>query len=315
MFRRFSGALLVTWTVVGAIASVLAHAGFGTAPGMLAHLAPLYLSLAAPVAVAVFWGGLPWRRCIIVAGVVSLAATCLLLAPELLRDAGPKAAPEMRDQIKIIQLNALRKNADIVRVADWLIAQQPDVVTISEARHDLRDLLVERAGWKTAGAAGTLMIFTREHYVRMDRPKATRGSRVVFVNATYGTPGGPIEIVTTHFDRRVSPSVGSQALALESVVEQLPRARMILTGDFNATPWSAELRRLDRTLGLVRRDRAVGSWPAQLFGYAWPLPLMPIDHVYAGPAWATVSVERGPWVGSDHYPVIVTLRPAERSQR
>jgi endonuclease/exonuclease/phosphatase (EEP) superfamily protein YafD len=87
---------------------------------------------------------------------------------------------------------------------------------------------------------------------------------------------------------------------------------MILTGDFNATPWSAELRRLDRTLGLSRRDRGLATWPAQLSGRTWRLPFMPIDHVYAGPDWATVSVERGPWVGSDHYPVIVTLTPRKR---
>jgi endonuclease/exonuclease/phosphatase (EEP) superfamily protein YafD len=84
---------------------------------------------------------------------------------------------------------------------------------------------------------------------------------------------------------------------------------MILTGDLNTTPWSFGLQRLDRTLGLVRRDRALSTYPAQLFGRPWPLPFLAIDHVYAGPGWATVKVERGPWLGSDHYPVIVTLAP------
>lgn len=312
MTSRTCGGLLAIWALAAALASVLAHAGFGSAPGMLAHFAPFFLSAAIPLAVAAVWTRLPWRLAIVAAGIVSVVATGLLMAPELLRDAGPKAPSGRPGQIKVIQLNALRSNADIARVADWLIAERPDIVTITEARHDLRDLLVKRAGWKTAGAAGTLMIFTPRQYLRMDRPTASRGSRLAFVNATYEAPGGPIEVVTAHFNRSLGPSVAGQALGLESIVEQRPRARMILTGDFNTTPWSAELRRLDRTLGLFRRDRGLATWPAQLSGRAWRLPLMPIDHVYAGPDWATVSVERGPWLGSDHYPVIVTLAPSKR---
>ena len=41
-----------------------------------------------------------------------------------------------------------------------------------------------------------------------------------------------------------------------------------------------------------------------------PFALLPIDHVYAGPGWRTVRAERGPRLGSDHYPVIVTLAPS-----
>ena len=42
-----------------------------------------------------------------------------------------------------------------------------------------------------------------------------------------------------------------------------------------------------------------------------PLPFLAIDHVYAGAAWRTVSVERGPARGSDHFPVVVTLALSE----
>ena len=58
--------------------------------------------------------------------------------------------------------------------------------------------------------------------------------------------------------------------------------------------------------GLERRTKALFSWPAYL-GAKVPFPFLPIDHVYAGKAWRTVSVKRGPRLGSDHYPVFVTL--------
>ena len=38
-----------------------------------------------------------------------------------------------------------------------------------------------------------------------------------------------------------------------------------------------------------------------------PFPFLPIDHVYVGSAWRTVSVVAGPPIGSDHRPVVVEL--------
>ena len=84
------------------------------------------------------------------------------------------------------------------------------------------------------------------------------------------------------------------------------------------TPWSFTLKRLDRGLGIERRTHALASWPAGEFsGYRLhsPMPLVPIDHVYAGRDWRTVSVKRGPKLGSDHYPVVVTLRLGDEPQK
>jgi endonuclease/exonuclease/phosphatase (EEP) superfamily protein YafD len=81
--------------------------------------------------------------------------------------------------------------------------------------------------------------------------------------------------------------------------------RLILTGDFNSAPWSFTLRRFDRRVGLRRRTRALATWPTRRF--AMPFPFLAIDHVYAGSDWKTVSVRRGPRLGSDHFPVVVIL--------
>jgi endonuclease/exonuclease/phosphatase (EEP) superfamily protein YafD len=98
---------------------------------------------------------------------------------------------------------------------------------------------------------------------------------------------------------------------LSDLIAATGRQRLIVTGDFNSTPWSFSRRRWDQAFGLVRRERAVPTWPAQTYKHLrWlGLPYLPIDHVYAGPGWATVSVRRGPRLTSDHYPVVVTLAP------
>jgi endonuclease/exonuclease/phosphatase (EEP) superfamily protein YafD len=86
---------------------------------------------------------------------------------------------------------------------------------------------------------------------------------------------------------------------------------MIIAGDFNSTPWSFALRRQDRLFGIERRTRALATWPARTLRSEAPFPFLPIDHVYAGKGWRTVSMQRGPRLGSDHYPVIVVLQATD----
>lgn len=307
---RSIGLVLAVCALSAAGASVLALGGrLSPRLDVLAHFAPLYGLAGLAVAASAILLPVARKRTVLVLCAVAVLASGPLIVPEYLRPAGPTARPGAPGQIKIIQINALRRNTDIRRVADWLIDQDPDVVTLGEARHDLRDLLLERTSWKSAGAHGNLIVFTRGPYLKMDRPSLPPRSHLTFVNATYAHRAGPFEVVTIHFAHPTHPIVGEQIAHLERVVAARPQARMVLTGDFNATPWSQAMRRLDGSLGLVRRDRALPTWPAQVLGRPWPLPFLPIDHVYAGPGWATVKVERGPWLGSDHYPVIVTLAP------
>lgn len=294
-----------------ATAPLLGLAGRLYAPlDAFSHLAPLYLIAAGLLGAHAFLAALIARRTTLLLAFVTAAASLALIGPEYL-DRPPAAAPALPvpGQLKIIQLNALRSNHDLARVARWVNAEQPNIVTITEARHDLRDRIVRDTGWKLAGEMGNLMIFTPQVYRVMNRPDLPKGSPLTFVNATYDEPGGPVEVVTAHLGWPVDPRAPGQVRDLVSVVERLPRERMILTGDFNAAGWSQTIRHLDRRLGLIRRDQGLATWPAQMFGRPWPLPFVPIDHVYAGPAWRTVSVERGPWLGSDHYPLVVTLAP------
>ena len=68
--------------------------------------------------------------------------------------------------------------------------------------------------------------------------------------------------------------------------------------------WSHGMRRQDRMLAPLRRwTIAWFTWPARApnGNLAWRLPLLPIDHIYAGPAWGQVRLRRVPIPGSDHF--------------
>jgi len=301
--------------VAGAAAAcaVLAHGGrFSDRLDLFSHFAPIYLAAALAAALAALAIRTRLRPMTFALAGVAVVASGALIAPEYLRSAGPAAPAEAPGQVKVIQINASQDNADIARIADWVVAQRPDVLTIQEARHDLRDLIYRRTRWRISNRTGDVMIFTPDLRLQMDRKPLPPGSWINYVNATYPSRSGAFEVITTHVSWPTDPRRRRVRDDLFQVVGRLPRERMILTGDFNATPWSFVMRRQEAQLGLVRRDRAIATYPAQVLGHDWPLPVLPIDHVYAGSGWATVKVERGPNLGSDHYPLVITLAPVAR---
>ncbi|MGH6992688.1 MAG: endonuclease/exonuclease/phosphatase family protein, partial [Caulobacteraceae bacterium] len=130
--------------------------------------------------------------------------------------------------------------------------------------------------------------------------------------ASFGTGAGAFTVAATHLTWPFPPGrQQSQADRLAGELKRFDRSSLILAGDFNSTPWSFTLRRLDDQLGLVRRTHALFSWPVRTYGrrhrLSSPFPFLPIDQVYAGDSWKTVSVKLGPTLGSDHLPVIVVL--------
>lgn len=94
---------------------------------------------------------------------------------------------------------------------------------------------------------------------------------------------------------------------------------LILVGDLNTAPWSPEFMHLLHRTGL--RDSQLGfglqpSWPVfwpdarsmRRFTSWWMLPLgLPIDHVLISSGIRLISRHTGPFVGSDHLPVLVEL--------
>ena len=101
-----------------------------------------------------------------------------------------------------------------------------------------------------------------------------------------------------------------QTALLASRLAAFDRRSLIVAGDFNSTPWSFSLRRQDALFALERRTRALFTFPVRTYSryrLHAPFPLFPIDQIYAGSDWKTVSVTRGPRLGSDHLPTIAIL--------
>jgi endonuclease/exonuclease/phosphatase (EEP) superfamily protein YafD len=301
------GPPVLAGALICALAAGLAQLGRRSAGwDLLTHGAPLYLAIgAATLALALVFHD-RWRLLALVFGAAAALGGLLLMAPEYLRAPPPKAASGAPGALKVIQLNAWGGRGGAGRIADWVAAQHPDIVVMQETTRPLRDAVLAKSGLVLTGGRTNVAIFSRQPPLDITRPSNDFEGPMMLNGATFETAAGPATVLGVHYPWPTERDRMIGAPDLVRAVRAYPTATTILVGDFNSTPWSFQRQAEDRDFGLIRRTRALFSWPA------WPrlpVPLMPIDHVYAGAAWATVSVSRGPRLGSDHYPVVVVLAP------
>ncbi len=248
-------------------------------------------------------------------GAATLLGGAVLMGPDLWAAWRFKPATPAASDLKIVQFNVWHENRTPEKSLAWILAQDADVVIIEEGAGSAWPLVKSlRAAYPFAscerGSSCETWIFSRKKMIArggipMDGPYLSAAW------ATLADAKGPFTVTGVHYTWPV-PAGPQQAQGrkLAQMIAKFGAKSTILTGDFNSTPWSFTLKRQDKTLGLRRWTRALPSWPAGKFSrvMAAPAPFLPIDHVYAGSEWHAVRVERGPALGSDHRPVVVTLR-------
>ena len=224
--------------------------------------------------------------------------------PVLSNPAGPQDL-EKTKPLKIISFNVWHLNTSLQRVADFLQKEEADVVLLQEMPSqnlkslrrylgnaypfihtcDCRNMvLLSRYPWEVAGGGRLTWAKPATIWARLTKPG--RGSyRIVGVHTA--TPFYP-EMHTNH----------TQWLATK-----LPRdERLIVAGDFNATPWSNRLISMTTKLELQRSATFQHTWPSHFL-----MPLFLIDNVFVSQTIKINHTRIGPDLGSDHRPVIVDL--------
>lgn len=312
LFFRGTGLML---GVVGAGFAILCLGGvFSDRLDAFTHLTPLWLAMGVSAIILGWIFARDGERSVIVGlGGAALLACAILMGPELFVAAGTKRLASRPSDLKIIQFNVWKSNETPDRTLRWLLDQDADVVLIEEGDGPVVKALkayypfyVTCDGKKRCGS----MIFSRKRMIARNG-FYPEGRELAGAWATLADPKGDFTVVGIHYVWPLPAGPQQQqSKRLVDAVARFDQSDLILTGDFNSTPWSYSLKRQDKALGLQRRTRAIPSWPSGRFSRLAnaPVPFLPIDHVYAGKAWKTVSVTRGPALGSDHRPIIVRLR-------
>lgn len=219
-------------------------------------------------------------------------------------------------KVKVVQFNLKPGRDDEDAIVEWLTNERPDVVILQDLTTSLSDRLSVALPELTLSCTHQCQVAMASRFPLRRQRSYGRGG----YGLTPATLVSHVQIegmdtifVATHlarptFSGKASPTEMVQVQSanisrLKGILSLSPRDRMIVIGDMNAAPWSWPGIRLQRALSLPRRTSAIATWPA----VSWMPPILPIDHVYAGQSWQTIQVRRGPRLGSDHYPVVVTL--------
>ena len=272
---------------------------------MLEHLAPHLLVLSVLLSLAV--AGLGARR----AG-GALALLALFAGAGIVQDYRALRAPVAAESdLKLLWFNVLTDNpTPPERLVAAIRAAEADVVLLAEptrlrrAVDGLADLYPYRLGCAEVEPCGLILL-----------------SRFPVANPRfYDFPSGPNRMLRVILE---VPGHGSVALAgihetkpwylgltngeTEAVRWGLrPGKRalpMVVTGDFNAAPWSFRMRRIQREQDLRSAAWPVSTWPmaAGRFG-------VPIDHVLVrGGTWIASLEPWGADLGSNHRGLIAGI--------
>lgn len=308
--------------VLATLFAALAVAGLGglfsDRLDVLTHFTPIWLAGLVLALAAWAISGRQGRTIPLLAGVGLLAAFSLM-APDLLAAARPRSAEAAPDRLTVLQFNLWGRNRDPAGTARWILDTDPDIIVLEEGVNGSGGIvkaLARRYPHRTTCAeprpCSTIILAKHRPVAEggLASSAALPGAWATFADQR----GAPFTVVGVHYTWPwpAGPQQ-QQTRRLAAAMTGFSKDRLIVAGDFNSTPWSFSLRRQDRLFGIERRTRALASWPAgdvSRLHIAAPFPLLPIDQVYAGKGWRTVAVRRGPLLGSDHYPVLVTLAAA-----
>jgi endonuclease/exonuclease/phosphatase (EEP) superfamily protein YafD len=223
--------------------------------------------------------------------------------------------------VAVISLNLQYKSRHYPEVRDYLQASKADVLVLSELTPEwvaeLRPVTSAYPYWMSLDRRTPWGLGVFSRYPLLNARASDLGVRgSVNVVATLALPSGNVQLVAVHL---ASPAWPERAAMRNRQLESLAtllgpptaigdtaRTPRLLVGDMNLTPFSPYFTDFLARTGLedARRIHGLhGTWPT------WLLPLqIAIDHCIADPNLDVTRVARGPPVGSDHYPLEVTLR-------
>jgi endonuclease/exonuclease/phosphatase (EEP) superfamily protein YafD len=312
--RRFASQRLAVLSVLVAFASALSLAGrWHWFADLFAHFVPHYF-----VAASVLFGLHLWLRQFpwAVLGLVVAAGNGALLSPYLL----PRAAMDAGGgtPVRIFQFNLSRSNPAPLAALGYLrsLPAPPDVAIFLEATpawtsslHVMKD------------DYSTIAKLPRRDNFGMAVLSRLPGTEVAFRES--GQPPVPLIVLTARVDGKAvriyaahpPPPLGgllshARNVQLASMAEEIERSDhryVIVAGDLNATPWSHAVGAFFKDAGMRDAQRGFGYLPT------WaPPPLsrwlgIPIDLTLVSRDIQVSARDAGPWLGSDHWPVLTTV--------
>lgn len=250
------------------------------------------------------------------AALLAISALATTLPDSALQFPTAQAAlsPETGGQVyRLLQFNLRWNHPDPERVLKLIEDEQPDIVTLDEVSPMwLRKLARLEAAYPyrvicDTGNNGSVILSRWPFAASSQEPCLDRGA---LATATVDLDGRPVDIGSIHLSW---PWPRAQARQIDRLADRVAALgeTAILAGDFNATTWSAAVRRVAETGKLTIVNRVGPTW----IHYAFPRSMrwagLPIDHVMVKGDVVPQGMRTLDDAGSDHWPVLMefSLRP------
>lgn len=218
-------------------------------------------------------------------------------------------------RLRILQANILTCNTNAPALLDLVARENPDVVVLQEPDDWwLRQLAPLTNSYPVHAGLARDDNFGAAIYCRTNALAAAiftlsdpEGAPSSF--ARIAVNGRTVSVVGTH---TLAPYNGYMWRGRNRYTMELARALrtvegpLVVTGDFNNTPWSAHFRAFLDASGLLDSSQGRGpqpTWPAS----SPALARIPLDHCFHSADVQILSKRPGPDIGSDHIPLIIDI--------
>ncbi|TXH72538.1 MAG: hypothetical protein E6Q88_06145 [Lysobacteraceae bacterium] len=244
------------------------------------------------------------------------ALTPMLTASPRLPESTDTARPSAHPALTIAAANVFVGNHDPTPLLAWLRATPVDMFVVSELSPAYADALTQatredypyRVLFPDASPFG-IGLYSRIPLDAVRRIDTDGGVRTLIAEAD--VKGRTVRIAAAH---PMPPATPHWHAERDAILQRLAREAddmpTIVAGDLNATAWSTALLNL-RDPALLRTTHLIPTWPSRWRGVLG----IPIDHVLASAHWRRAQTEIGPQIGSDHFPVRVSLHLLRPSMR
>lgn len=221
-----------------------------------------------------------------------------------------------KEEFKVLSFNVLHQNRRFGDAIALVRREQPLVAIFQEVTPPWPEELAPlRAEFPHHFRADVLQmeIFSR---VPIESPEITMvGKMRGFVRIGFRTNGREVVMLATHPYPQLALGDEGFRWRNELLFDVLPREikrsgeiPLLVLGDLNATMWSPGYRSLVRQTGLNNARQGFGLHPT--FGnehrWFWLLSV-PYDHCLVNTKLIVTDFRSGPFIGSDHLPIIATL--------
>ncbi len=219
------------------------------------------------------------------------------------------------ETIKVLSFNIWHKNADQLAVINLIKQQNPDIVWLQEVHKRYRKEIIEA--------------FEKEYYIHVPPQRSVLDSPIMLTKYPFkpvrlgklnqhlpllhvkiNWQGNPIHFLGTHLH---SPRTQERLIHRNRQLKYMEKyfysalkdEQVIFAGDMNTAAWRPVFQSFLKEAGLSTTESLFHlplTWSSRLP----TLLAIPLDHILT--TFCTQSLKKLPATGSDHYPVIATLK-------